>query len=720
MISTIEFTTAVAKPAPTNHIFVADVSYSMYGVLPKIRNHLKNNLAKLVKPLDTVSIIYFSNKGQCGSVFVGQEINSISDLTDINISIDRFLKPIGCTGFVEPLKKSAEIAAELAADNGNLNSLIFMTDGYDNEWKTSEILDACSALPAVFSDITFLEYGWNCNRKLLEQMAEATNAIHTFTENYEQYETAFEEVITSAKATRIEVNVGDATHALYVDGSRVVTVNAAAGVALIPEHINRIWAVGADSVESVDGIVDHQELYVMLYHAVHMMNPDLAWTVLKKLGDVQLIKAYDNCFTKQDYSNAKALIESCVVDPSLRFAAGIDYNMVPDEDAVTLTQVLDMLIKASAKLNIKSEYFSYNRTGRATVQKEDDTISQLSEQIAQATTSAERKELASKMVTYEEWTPKFVSDVEFVPMNKLVTNNSRPNISVNTEQQGTIDIPAQFQLEKCLPCTVTSKIYRNYTVVKDGIVNMKELPIVIPKCELVNITDCDYEVIGHSDDEIALLVKLDNIPLVNRSMTKNISGEAFMRNHVKLQYLKAKQKVFKFYREELVGKVNAQGLADLYGKEAADWLSEKGIRDYGFAPKTTREESTDFYMSKELTVKIKGLSTLPAVNAVMKKVDAGKKLTAGDHVMYEAIKEYKDSVEMLSDSEKVQWLKDETALAIKRVRDLEGVLSRAMYGVVVAHSWFIDLDFENPSKDITLQGFTFPVTLVLEEKQIKI
>ena len=74
MITNIEFKNAVAKPTPTNHVFVCDVSGSMYNELPRIRQHLKNNLATLVKQDDTVSILYFSSRGQFGSVFVGERL----------------------------------------------------------------------------------------------------------------------------------------------------------------------------------------------------------------------------------------------------------------------------------------------------------------------------------------------------------------------------------------------------------------------------------------------------------------------------------------------------------------------------------------------------------------------------------------------------------------------------------------------------------------------
>lgn len=726
MISQLEFKNAVATVTPTNHVFVVDVSYSMYNVLPKIRQHLKNNLASLVKAKDTVSILYFSSRNQCGTVFVGQPVNTLEDLTDVHTAIDRYLKPIGCTGFVDPLKLSMDVANQLSEQNNNLNSLIFMTDGYDNEWSNDQILKECMMLPRSFTDISFLEYGWHCNRKLLEQMSEATGALHKFTENYEAYEPAFEEIISANTAKRVEVEVGDATHLVYIDDGIIRIVNAHNGIALVPENVSTAWSVGDNALEAVDTIDDEQILYVTLYYAVHTMNPDLVWKILKKLGDVRLIKAYDNCFTKQDYSNAKDLIAGAVLSTANRFVDGIDYNMVPDENAITVADVLDVLVSANAVVDTNSEFFSYNRTGRASVQKEDDTIAQLSDQIASASTAEERKELAMKLVEHEEWTPKFTPcPLSLVSMNKLVSNGSRPNISINTDIKGSVAIPESIQIKYGLPHKVDTKIYRNYTVVKDGIINMKQLPVIIHESQLETLVNTGVKGDVYNMDpikgDVSIIVHLDSVPLVNRAMTKGLSGKDFLTKHVQLQELKAMQKVFKFYREELVGKVNATGLADKYGADAAKFLSENGIRDYGFSPKSTRAESTDFYMSKELNVKIKTLSSLPSVNAVIKKIETGKKLNAADHLMKLALDSYEQLKSMCdTDEQLAENLKTQTANKIGKVRFLESELSKTMYGIVVAHSWFADMELEDTKMAIPYNGYTFDCEIVLEEKKIKI
>lgn len=42
----------------TNHVYLVDVSGSMYGSLPMMRKHLKNTVSMVTQPEDTFSIIY--------------------------------------------------------------------------------------------------------------------------------------------------------------------------------------------------------------------------------------------------------------------------------------------------------------------------------------------------------------------------------------------------------------------------------------------------------------------------------------------------------------------------------------------------------------------------------------------------------------------------------------------------------------------------------------
>jgi len=61
----------------TNHIFVVDVSGSMYNELPLIRTQLKNKLSNLMKEGDTISIVWFSGRNDAGILKEEVEVKSL-------------------------------------------------------------------------------------------------------------------------------------------------------------------------------------------------------------------------------------------------------------------------------------------------------------------------------------------------------------------------------------------------------------------------------------------------------------------------------------------------------------------------------------------------------------------------------------------------------------------------------------------------------------------
>lgn len=734
MIESLEFKNATQTVAPTNHVIVTDISGSMYQALPDLRTHLKENLPSLVKPEDTISLLYFSSKGDFGTVFTGRQINSATDLSELNGLIDRFLKPSGCTGFVEPLKLAIDTATGLKA-SGKVNSLIFMTDGYDNCWRSEDILKVAEQLPQAFDNVTIIEYGWYCNRDLLQKMSERSGATHVFAEGQTEYQTELETAMkSSTPKIRVDFSLSF-DHVLYIENGAYTFLKAQndpdhpVNFVSVPESVTKVWLISDDALDRMDQVSDVQTAYVMALYGVHTMTPDLVWAALKKTGDVRFINQFNNCFTKQDYSNIKSELVEAIVDEKLRGLYGIDYNLVPAEDATTVVDVLTFLSENNVKLVTSHPMFSYKRIGRQTLQKEDDTEDQLAEAIGEAETKEERKVLALKLAEHEDWNPEFKPNPDsagVVDISNLVYNSERPNISIQTVQHGTVQIPEWAHKKFMIPESIETWRYRNYAIVKDGIINLKALPIMCDDPSVVKRLkkEMGVEVIRRKGVSV---VNLGGVPLVNRLMTKNISAKEFFSDHVRLESLKARQKVLKHFRSELVGAVNAIGLASKYGAEAAEFLSGYGIRDYGFSPKTTTAESTDVYMSRELHVKIKGASSLPSIAAVQKKAVA--KHNAADKLIHRELMEYDtfiNSPAIAKASEAVRkqlietWIADAAANAIKEVRALNKSLSKTMYGIVAGHGWFTDLGEGESSMVVEVDGEQYTVSAELVEKEIKI
>jgi hypothetical protein len=102
-------------------------------------------------------------------------------------------------------------------------------------------------------------------------------------------------------------------------------------------------------------------------------------------------------------------------------------------------------------------------------------------------------------------------------------------------------------------------------------------------------------------------------------MVKTVSAKELFAKQLQVETIKGKNKVFKDYLKALEPKTSVVW-KNQYGEEAVTWLSEMGLTEYnGFNPKVKSAESTDFYIGKELDVKVKGLSALPKVSDVQKR-----------------------------------------------------------------------------------------------------
>lgn len=126
-----------APPATAvDHVFVIDCSGSMSADLPKLQTHIKSRISKILKPNDTLTLIWFSGRHEFGTILENVTATSLRELKSIHDTIDRWLRPVGLTGFLQPLQA---LATKL--QNGNPKNVVFMSDGADNQWPRAQVLE---------------------------------------------------------------------------------------------------------------------------------------------------------------------------------------------------------------------------------------------------------------------------------------------------------------------------------------------------------------------------------------------------------------------------------------------------------------------------------------------------------------------------------------------------------------------------------------------------
>lgn len=668
--------TVSAKTA-CNHVYVVDVSGSMYHDLPKIRQHLKNIISVVAQPEDTFSVIYFSGKGQCGVVFENVLVSDASTVSIMHQSIDRYIQAIGLTGFLDPLEK----AMDLSLDNNKVNNFIMLTDGYDNQSKRSDVINQVTKLAEKFSSVSFIEYGYYADRAMLGEMAAACNGIHIFADGIENYQRVLEEAVSGISRVEersVEVNKR-AKHCIFIHNNQIRIVNVTDGVAKVPEDVITVHSIVPSDVLSKHLSAEH--LYMILYYASKQTNDKLIWDCLQALGDVKLVNMYQNAFTKQELSEFEAEVQKCVLDPNLRFSEGKDLECVPDKNAPTIIDLLELLASSNtADLVVNSPYWKYTRTSRG---------------------SSAQQEL-----------PRFVpSPMSRISLKGLVFNSERPNVSLNTTLSGQVELPDnEFGLK-----SVPSFITRNYTIIKDGIRNVAWLPVTISAQEYnsLELHKFAHEHIESNYDSVYLAFDLSKIPVINRKSVENISLDDFVTVVGALESYKSKLKVINhFIKEDGTTTAKIAGLVDAYGEDAAKWLSSIGVRDYGFSPVGTKSDSvSDEYESVQVQYKIKGLSSLPSIKAVQTKLDSNKKLNVADSLISESIDTYgEEPIDRLEEIKKKMTI-------IKR--SIEKDLAQQVYALVLGRKWFSDDDVVET--DVTLSdGLSAPITIEKVRKMIGI
>jgi hypothetical protein len=766
---------AVAKAVevPTDHIYVIDCSGSMTYDLPKVANQVKRKLPKSLKESDTLTVIWFSGRGQCGVLLEAEPVATLKDLKKVEDAVDRWIRPIGMTGFKEPLVLAKEVAERLTKGNkGRATSLYFMSDGCDNQWSRGEILKVIEDVGTKVQSVTIVEYGYYADRPLLTSMAEKAGGTFIFAETFDRYEPLIEAAIhkkvTTAKRIEVEVKgdqIGGFAYAL--SGGDLVTFGIEGGKIAVPEDLSEVYYLSPSVIGKGDGDVDYKDSAqaAALYAAVSLfavrMKPDVVYPLLKVLGDVQYIEQFSVCFGKQKYSEFMDVAKQAAFEPKLRLVKGYDPKRVPREDAFTVLDVLNLLQQDDlATVLLDAPEFKYSKIGRGRVDASDQLDSDEQAEIERLTAemkgvkdSKKIKELTDKIAELankpEALKPVRVKQPGGYPILDLTFNEDRPNVSMRVKHQVTIDLTKRLKTapkgtEK-VPANFECFQFRNYAVIKDGLINIETLPARIStgtfeKLLAEGVIDKNgVKSMVHGTWDV--LLDLRKLPVINRQMVKTLSAKDFFQRSYDLTKAQAAQKVFKDYAKSLLPAKESKGYVDQYGADAATWLKEQGITDYnGYQPpKTTQAPTTDVYVGKELKVSLKGLSSLPKVADVqakiMKKAADGTvewlknpKLNAPGALMADAVKEVetflaspaytkaKDQGETLKN-----WLEVQKKASIEKARQLIFEVAQATFVTVVGQVWFQEFaSIDENTMNIKVDGNEIECKVEMKEVEIRI
>ena len=739
----VEKEKTVNVPQNVNHIFVVDVSGSMYHDLPLIRTQLKNKLSNLMKMGDTISIVWFSGRNDAGILKEEVEVKSLKTLSDLNDAIDRWLKPIGLTAFLKPLQLVEDLVKRLKANRpSSINSLIFLSDGYNNDCPFTDVMTTLKVLEPVISSSLFVEYGYYADSRRLTEMASAVGGEKISCNGFDEFEPLFETKISQNLMGGKKIEVKIENPSLYdfvytVSNDSIVQYAIADEKVMVSPDVDEVYYFSSQGIG--DSLLTHSlPLYAGIYVLSDRLKNDEAEKIFYQLGDNYYYKMLVNAFGKQKLNAFKSAIKECVINEAKRFPEGKTSIAKVDDNAYCLMNLINDLSDMENCLFYPSHpSFTYNRIGRKKVA----IGSNLTDADKQRLAEAKDVEEASKIL--KELEEKKI-DIKFVntdpergyKLTDLVWNESRANLSIRIKIDGKAILPKnKYGIDEI----VTYK-YNTFTLIKDGIVNVEDLPInysdelytlLMKNGVKFTINNEKYDAkLSDTTFGRTIVINLTSIPLINRGMVKSISANELAKQEWELQKLQGDKKVYDFFRKSLFPKTS-ESFTEMLGEECSNWLKEIGITDYnGFAPKTESEESTDFYMSVELLTKIKGLSSLPKVDDVIKKMAENKPLKINEWVLSNAIKKYQEQLnsdiyKSLPDDLKKETLKTYIITKSNEVncqkRKAMQRIAEIKFSMILSKRWFSEFkSFDENTLSLKLDDNDLVFTFDLTEKEVKI
>lgn len=705
------------QPPPTSHVLILDCSGSMYSDLPRIREQLKKKLPTLVLEGDLLSIIWFSGRGECGTLLEAEPVSTLKDLAQVNAAIDRWLKPIGLTGFLQPIQEAGALIDRVAKKHPNYStSLSFFSDGADNCSSRTEILREVQKLAPKVAAATFIEYSWYADRNFLSAMAENAGGTLIHASTFDSFQPILDRAISSKplSAKKVEIKIPDAPidgFLFTLEGKDIVTYVVEDGKASVPETTQEVYYLAQNDHDDDPSKEEELRATSALYGAMTLfaqrMKSDIVFPILRKLGDVRFIESYASCFGKQRYSDFVDQAKEATFDPSKRLVNGYDPNKVPADDAYTILDLLQKLASLSANALLDHPDFKYAPIGRGRIDsnnvltaEETAEVAALTAEMAKTKNAKKVKEISDRIAAITSAKKEALKFVEVGaeegnPISNLTYNEERPNVSMLVTKQGVVDLsdrlPEEFKGTSVgkIPTQFPTFVFRNYTLVKDGLVNVDMLPVRVD--DLSHFPPESYE----KREQNIVVFKLRDLPAINRQMVKSVEAKSFFQLNWDLLKVKAAQKVYNSFQKELFPGKPGDTFAALYGEEGAAWLKEQGITERGFSPKSVLAESTDFYLAKKLKVGFKGYSTLPALKEARTKIAAGKE-NGPISLMKPTIEEVLAKMpnkDPEKDTAFETWLRGKQEETVKQARALMLQLAKVNYSIIVGQVWpFPSLD----------------------------
>lgn len=685
-------TKEVATIANLHHIWILDRSGSMGSTLKEVIRDLKSQCRKL-KSGDALSFGWFSSKGMYGFPIKAFKItedkecfNQLDKLFDQNSTV------IGMTNFSEILSETIKLTQEVDFLTMR-TSLLFFSDGYANDPSVnSEYTSVREIMPKLgktLDNFLAIAHSNYADREFLSEMAELSGGESVSSQSFEQITRLIDKYLRLTETLQPRQ---------VVDISEVKDKNCIGFLSLVQDSLNLHKPDENNLILSSNPVYALYEndgeltpVSLSLYYATSLMlskkgKVNMALEVLNRIGDKYLIDRLNNAFTPSERGMVEDELLLAINNDKERFKDGAVKNYLPDRNAFCLLDLIDILLSdEETYFYPRHPEFKYNSIGLPSKQKEG----------------------YSKFNSYLE---------NKSPLAGFSWNNELLNFSLLTTIKGAVNLPSEFKtpeevLSKPLSLgnTIDTYQFRNYTLIKDGFLNITNLPLSTSSntFELLkrnNIIDSS-EVFKENQ---VYILDLTKIPVVNRAIGDlSLSAKEILLDNFNELKIQARLKVLNSLRKELFP--DAPKTTNQWTEQERRYLIQCGFKDDGsYSPPVDLMESTDEYDAVSFKLQFKGLSTIPSLKDLRErliklneykanpsgkevKLLLGMKLMVDEFIKFESVKD-----------NQLDYLNNTIIQLKKELRILRNSIQRKKFSLVLGKNWFTDLEKSEAEQEVLI------------------
>lgn len=683
---------AASKMQATNRVAIFDRSGSMMWTIDKVVDDLYHWVEQIPNG-DTVTIGWFSGPGQYRFILKGVRINGPEDLAMVKQVLDANRNVVATTCFSEILGDLASVVTDLSPISGRF-SLVFLTDGCPVVPDVvQEIKDIEANLAKVeLASALFIGYGDYYNRNLMADMARWSGGALIHADAISRFGVEINSFTKADKAApAVEINaMGTTVFTVSDNGQPIIHKVQQNGKAKVLVG-SKVYHLTIDGGSAFDD-ADLDGIYAACILLVRANRVELALETLGDIGDKHLVNKLANAYTVSELGNVESDLATAAKNKETRFVGGRKLGCLPDRNAFCVLQALQILASDDeAHFHPYHELFAYKRIGVKALVAEG----------------------------YSTFTSKHTG----CPLGTLVFHETRMNVSISTKISGTIELTdecANYGLGKKFP----TYQHRNYTIVKDGALNVDCLPCSMSEATFTALTE--HGVVSGTWVKDAIYgINLAALPVINRAMADNHKSAKQLCEWISEIYLlEGRLKAFRHYLKQCDPDGKYQHAESVLLPEAVEYLESQGVGKNGYSPKRTLEKPVDTYLAREFVVAAKGMSSLPKIDDVLDRRAKGKPQTKSGLVVLSGIEHFeamaaesaKRHHHLTDDKQLIKALKQLIADEGSKLWGLRYKVQIAKFAVLLGNQWFDEFTSREDCR-LTLGDyeFTFQIKESIQE-----